>query len=139
MKEIQPLHTDTILLRAPEPEDIDEMLLFENDESLWENSCATGPYSRYQLKKYIAENQNNIFIDGQLRLMIEHTSGAVAGIIDLFSFDARHKRAEVGIVIKESYRRQLHTMPFAYWKNIVSIFLASINSMPTSEQIIPPA
>ena len=39
MKLAQPLHTGTILLRAPEPEDIDEMLSFENDESLWENSC----------------------------------------------------------------------------------------------------
>ncbi len=106
MKLAQPLHTGTILLRAPEPEDIDEMLSFENDESLWENSCTTGPYSRYQLKKYIAENQNDLFTDGQLRLMIEHASGNVAGIVDLFSFDARHRRAEIGIVIKEQYRRQ---------------------------------
>lgn len=106
MNQSQPLRTEKILLRAPEPEDIDEMLSFENDESLWENSCITGPYSRYQLKKYIAENQNNIFTDGQLRLMIEHVSGNVAGILDLFSFDARHKRAEIGIAIKEPYRRQ---------------------------------
>lgn len=38
----------------------------------------------YQLKKYIAENQNDLFTDGQLRLMIEHASGNVAGIVDLF-------------------------------------------------------
>lgn len=106
MKPARPLHTKTIFLRAPEPEDIDEMFSFENDESLWEITCTTGPYSRYQLKKYIAENQNDLFIDGQLRLMIEHTSGAVAGIVDLFSFDARHRRAEIGIAIKERYRRQ---------------------------------
>lgn len=106
MKKTHSLRTENILLRAPEPEDIDEMLTFENDESLWENSCVTGPYSRYQLKKYIAENQNNLFIDGQLRLLIEHSSGHVAGIVDLFSFDARHRRAEIGIVIKEEYRRQ---------------------------------
>ena len=85
MKKTHSLRTENILLRAPEPEDIDEMLTFENDESLWENSCVTGPYSRYQLKKYIAENQNNLFIDGQLRLLIEHSSGHVAGIVDLFS------------------------------------------------------
>lgn len=100
------LHTETIRLRAPEPEDIDEMLFYENDKDLWENSCATGPYSRYQLKKYIAENQNNLFADGQLRFMIEHVSGKIAGIVDVFSFDARHQRAEIGIVIKKEFRRQ---------------------------------
>lgn len=100
------LHSSKIILRAPEPEDIDEMMFFENDASFWENGPATGPYSRYQLKKYIAENQNDLFADGQLRLMIEHASGEVAGIIDVFAFDARHRRAETGIVVKPAYRRQ---------------------------------
>ena len=40
-----------IRLRAPEPEDLDVMMLFENDEDQWENGIATGPYSRYQLKQ----------------------------------------------------------------------------------------
>lgn len=101
-----PLHTGTISLRAPEPEDLGELLLLENDETFWENGPATGPYSRYQLKKYIAENQNDLFADGQLRLMIEHQSGETAGIVDVFAFDVRHRRAEVGIVIKTAYRRQ---------------------------------
>ncbi len=101
-----PLHTDRIRLRAPEPDDIDEMWLFENDETFWENGPATGPYSRYQLKQYIAGNQNDLFTDGQLRLMIELCSGKTTGIIDLFAFEARHLRAEVGIVVKAEYRRQ---------------------------------
>lgn len=101
-----PLSTDRICLRAPEPDDIDEMWLFENDETFWENGPATGPYSRYQLKRYIAESQNDLFTDGQLRLMIELDSRKTAGIIDLFAFEPRHLRAEVGIVIKPEYRRQ---------------------------------
>ncbi len=100
------LHTSRIRLRAPEPEDIDEMLQLENDESSWENSCVTGPYSRYQLKNYIAGSQNNLFSDGQLRLMITLVSGKTVGIIDLFTFDARHRRAEIGIVVKKEFRRQ---------------------------------
>lgn len=100
------LYTDKIRLRAPEPEDLDIMFSFENDEELWENGIATGPYSRYQLKRYIAESQNNLFTDGQLRLMIEMDSGEVAGIVDLFSYDNRHRRAEVGMVIRREYRRQ---------------------------------
>ena len=30
-----------IRLRAPEPEDLDVMMLFENDEDQWENGIAT--------------------------------------------------------------------------------------------------
>ena len=59
-----------ISLRAPEPEDLEVMLSFENDAALWELGTATGPYSRYQMKRYIAESQNDLYADGQLRLMI---------------------------------------------------------------------
>ena len=38
-------------LRAPEPEDLDCMLQFENTSTLWEVSNATGPYSRFYLKQ----------------------------------------------------------------------------------------
>lgn len=100
------LHTQELTLRAPEPEDIDVMLAFENDEELWDTGTATSPYSRYQLKKYIAESQNDLYTDRQLRLLIEVSSGETAGIIDLFQFDPRHSRAEVGIVIHPAFRRQ---------------------------------
>ena len=59
-----------VSLRAPEPEDLEVMFSFENDAALWELGTATGPYSRYQMKRYIAENQNDLYADGQLRLMI---------------------------------------------------------------------
>ncbi len=87
-----------VSLRAPEPEDLEVMLSFENDAALWELGTATGPYSRYQMKRYIAESQNDLYADGQLRLMIVCEEQGVAGIVDVFSFDARHNRAEVGIV-----------------------------------------
>ena len=95
-----------VKLRAPEPEDLEVMLAFENDESIWEQSSATGPYSRYQLKQFLSESQNDLFVDRQLRLMIVLSSGDVAGIVDLCSFDPRHNRAEVGVVIRKEYRRQ---------------------------------
>lgn len=104
--DVPALHTDRIRLRAPEPEDLDIMFAFENDEALWGNGIATGPYSRYQLKKYICESQNNLFADGQLRLMIELDTREVAGIVDLFSYDNRHRRAEIGLVVREDCRRR---------------------------------
>lgn len=95
-----------VSLRAPEPEDLEVMLSFENDAALWELGTATGPYSRYQMKRYIAENQNDLYADGQLRLMIVCEKQGVAGIVDVFSFDARHNRAEVGIVVRKDLRGQ---------------------------------
>ena len=95
-----------ISLRAPEPEDLEVMLSFENDAALWELGTATGPYSRYQMKRYIAESQNDLYADGQLRLMIVCEGQGVAGIVDVFSFDARHNRAEVGIVVRKDLRGQ---------------------------------
>lgn len=100
------LQKDGYRLRAPEPEDLDCMLQFENTSSLWEVSNATGPYSRFYLKQYIETNKNDLYSDSQLRLMIEAPDKQVAGIIDIFNFDPYHSRAEVGIVIAEPYRRQ---------------------------------
>ena len=96
----------TIHLRAPEPEDLEVMLAFENDESIWEQSSATGPYSRYQLKRFLQESQNDLFVDRQLRMMIITGEDKVAGIVDLCAFDPRHNRAEVGVVIRKEFRRR---------------------------------
>ena len=103
-----------ISLRAPEPEDLEVMLSFENDAALWELGTATGPYSRYQMKRYIAESQNDLYADGQLRLMIVCEGQGVAGIVDVFSFDARHNRAE----------------RFLFWNRTASLCWGSGNCMP---------
>jgi diamine N-acetyltransferase len=93
-------------LRAPEPEDLVCMMQFENTTTLWELSNTTGPYSRFYLKQYIETNQNNLYEDKQLRLMIENPGKQVVGIIDLCNFAPFHHRAEVGIVIATSYQGQ---------------------------------
>ncbi|MGL5272493.1 MAG: GNAT family N-acetyltransferase [Phocaeicola sp.] len=94
-------------LRAPEPEDLDCLLTFENEASNWGiNTEATGPYSRYQMKLYLAHATNNIYEDKQLRLLIENKKSKVVGIIDLSNFDAMNNRAEVGILIAPKYQRK---------------------------------
>lgn len=95
-----------IYLRGPEPEDLDVMLAIENDPDLWAHGNGnTGPYTRYQMKQYIASNTNDIYTDRQLRLMIISSSaGNVAGIIDVFDFDVRNSKAEVGIVVLPEFR-----------------------------------
>ena len=54
-----------IRLRAPEPEDLEVMFRFENATDVWEMSNTTGPYSRFQLKQYIEQTQNDLFADRQ--------------------------------------------------------------------------
>ena len=100
------LEENGIKLRAPEPEDLDCMFRFENIVDLWDISNTTGPYSRFHLKQYIEQTQNDLFTDRQLRLMIENRDRQVVGIVDICNFDPLHSRAEVGIVIDEAQRRK---------------------------------
>lgn len=102
----QRLQRDGYVLRAPEPGDLECMFRFENSADLWELSNTTGPYSHYQLKQYIEQSQNDLFMDRQLRLMIETPGKEVAGIVDICNFDPLHSRAEVGIVVGKEYRKR---------------------------------
>ena len=95
-----------IRLRALEPEDLDELYQIENDRRLWDVGLTNVPYSRFALHEYIANSANDIYADKQLRLIIETEGKSVAGIVDMCNYDPRHNRAEVGIVIKSSFRNQ---------------------------------
>jgi diamine N-acetyltransferase len=97
-----------IKLRALEPEDLELLYEWENNDSYWSISNTVSPFSRYTLKRYLENSHKNIFETGQLRLMIEHIEDKVTiGTIDIFEFDPFHKRAGIGILIaKESYRRK---------------------------------
>jgi diamine N-acetyltransferase len=97
-----------IRLRAIEPEDLELLYEWENDNSYWAISNTVSPFSRYTLKRYIENSHKTIFETGQLRLMIEHVEDKITiGTIDVFEFDPFHKRAGIGILIaNESYRRK---------------------------------
>ena len=98
------LHRGGVKLRAPEPEDLEVMFRLENSTDVWEMSNTTGPYSRFQLKQYIEQSQNDLFADRQLRLMIEIEEQQTVGTIDVCYFDPLHNRAEIGIMLDKAYR-----------------------------------
>ena len=101
------LQNDRILLRAPEPEDLDLLYKWENDSSLWKFGSTLSPISRFTLKEYIANSHLDIFEARQLRLIITlKANGQPIGAIDLFDFDPFHRRAAVGILIDCSFQRQ---------------------------------
>ena len=122
-----------IRLRAPEPEDLEVMFRFENATDVWEMSNTTGPYSRFQLKQYIEQTQNDLFADRQLRLMIENGNRQVVGMVDVCSFDPLHNRAEVGIMVDKSCRRQgIGRNALALLEDTVSVIWEFISCLPIS-------
>lgn len=101
------LQSSRLRLRAPELEDLDYLIHVENDTREWMVSACKVPYSRFQLKQYIETNAHDLYVDKQLRLMIEHKeTGSLVGVIDLFDFSPANRRAEMGLIIDRKFRGQ---------------------------------
>lgn len=94
-----------IYLRALEPEDLGFVYEVENDTSLWSLSDTQTPYSRFTLKQYLENAQQDIFEAKQLRLAISTNNDVTIGLIDVFDFDVKNKRAGIGILIKDETNR----------------------------------
>jgi diamine N-acetyltransferase len=99
------LKGEHIYLRALEPEDLDFVYDIENDTSLWALSDTQTPYSRFLIKQYLENAQQDIFEAKQLRLAICTLEGIAIGLIDVFDFDIKNKRAGIGILIKDEVNR----------------------------------
>lgn len=120
-----------IRLRKLEPSDLPFLYQWENDSSAWADSDTHNPLSRQDLRDYIASTTGDIYRDGQLRLIIcEDTlyiedspfanaspdmpapqkthsiSPAMLGCIDLFDFDARNRKAAIGLYVAPDARRR---------------------------------
>lgn len=100
------LQGKNIYLRALEPEDLEFIYAIENDENIWEVSNTITPYSKFLIRQYLENAHQDIYEAKQLRLAIckKNTSEAI-GLIDLFDFDAKNKRAGVGIIIQNETDR----------------------------------
>jgi len=94
-----------IYLRALEPEDLDFVYAIENDTALWELSDTQTPYSRFLIKQYLENAQQDIFEAKQLRLAICNNNDNTIGLIDVFDFNIKNKRAGIGILIKSESER----------------------------------
>jgi diamine N-acetyltransferase len=91
-----------VLLRAPEPEDLDVLYLWENDQEIWQVSDTLLPFSKFELRNYIENSRHDIYEAKQMRFMVdlkEIDSVKTIGTVDLFDFDPFHSRVGVGILI----------------------------------------
>ncbi|TPV32266.1 GNAT family N-acetyltransferase [Paucihalobacter ruber] len=96
---------DKVILRALEPGDLDILYNTENKIDLWYVSDTVTPFSKHILKQYIDESHRDIYDAKQLRLAICLPDNAVIGFIDLFDFNAQHRRAGIGLVIVNELNR----------------------------------
>ncbi|MCF6279391.1 MAG: GNAT family N-acetyltransferase [Flavobacteriaceae bacterium] len=96
-----------INLRALEPTDLDFLFQTENDESFWEVSNTQKPFSKHLLQQYLENAQQDIYQVKQLRLIIvENDTDTSVGMIDLFDFEPKHKRAGIGILINSKFEKK---------------------------------
>lgn len=104
---MQKLKNKIINLRALEPEDLEFLFSTENDNTFWEVSGTQTPFSKYILKQYLENAQQDIFEAKQLRLVIvDVLKNENIGLIDLFDFNPQHQRAGIGILILKKYQNK---------------------------------
>ncbi|WP_055436485.1 GNAT family N-acetyltransferase [Lacinutrix algicola] len=99
------LKGEQIYLRALEPEDLEFIHTIENDESIWELSSTVTPYSRFLIKEYLEHSHKDIYEVKQLRLLISDYNNTAIGLIDVFDFDIKNRRAGIGILIYNTKNR----------------------------------
>ncbi len=96
---------NNISLRALEPTDLDFLYQIENNEVFWSVSNTQKPFSRFILQQYLENSHQDIYQIKQLRLIIiENKTENAVGMIDIFDFEPKHKRAGVGILIQPSFQ-----------------------------------
>lgn len=100
------LQGNNIHLRALEPEDLEFVYAIENDENIWEVSNTITHYSKFLIRQYLENAHQDIYEAKQLRLVIcKKENSEAIGLIDLFDFDAKNKRAGIGIIIQNEIDR----------------------------------
>lgn len=98
-----------VQLRKIEPSDLPFLYQWENDASAWADGSNHNPLSQKDLRDYIESTTGDLYRDGQLRLIIEHSASegslpSTIGCIDLFDLDIRNRRAAIGMYIAPEYR-----------------------------------
>ena len=101
------LKGEHIYLRALESDDLDFLYKIENNTEVWEISGTTTPYSRQVLQLYLDNAHRDIYEVKQLRLCICTIDNKAIGLIDLFDFDPKNRRAGIGIIIASEQSRNL--------------------------------
>lgn len=96
---------DSLTLRAPEPDDVNTIYVWENLTDERHTTLRTGPVSRFQIQRFIENYDSEIYTQGALRFMICLGTETI-GTVDVFDYDHRARHAFVGIFITSAQRRK---------------------------------
>ena len=133
-----------IHLRKIEPTDVPYLYRWENDASAWADGSNHNPLSQQDLRDYVVASTGDIYRDGQLRLIIENREPGteIIGCADLFDFDPRNRRAEIGLYIAPEYRGkgyaaqvllQLEQYAFSFLQMRVLYAIVAVHNKPCSD------
>lgn len=123
------LEGQKVKLRGVLDSDADLLFDWENRPELWHLGDEHSPLSKDQISAFIYNSTGDVYIDGQLRLMIDLNTPAslraergnlskpedchsrfsfamTVGCIDLFEYDQHNQRAGVGILIADAENRK---------------------------------
>jgi len=98
------LSNSAIKLRALEPDDLDFLFSIENQTEYWHLSDTLQPFSKHILQQYLDQAHLDIYEAKQLRLVIADQKDNPLGLIDLYDFNPKHKRAGLGIILHQNYQ-----------------------------------
>jgi diamine N-acetyltransferase len=122
------LKGNLVTLRALEPQDIDVLYNWENDDENWKISSTLKPFSKNLIKNYIENEENDIFQTKQIRFIITLISekNISIGTIDLFDYDPYNSRIGLGILIAKEFRnngfaREAISLIIEYCFNLLNI------------------
>jgi diamine N-acetyltransferase len=99
------LKGENIVLRGVDLSDLQLIEKLENNPDNWLHSGTLIPFSKKSIEEYVLGIQD-LANDKQYRWIIDLASKNVSiGAIDLFEYDAVNRRAGIGIILEEKYRK----------------------------------
>ena len=99
------LENEKIRLRAIEPNDLEQLYVWENNSDIWMVGNARQPYSKFVLKQYIINSGQDIYENKQLRLMlVDKGTNKTVGTVDLFDFDMHNSRIALGLFVDKGHQ-----------------------------------
>lgn len=133
----------SIFLRALELTDLAVLLRIENNQAFWHLSDTTSAFSKELMQEYLSNAKATIDQAKQYRFAIcKNESREVVGLVDLFDYDALHKRAGVGILIenvqnrKKGYATEALSLLLDYTKDSLGLHQVYANILEDNEPSI---
>ncbi len=97
---------ERVTLREMKAADLDRIHRWENKPELWYLGDVHEPLTKEEIHEFMQHTTGDIYLDGQLRMIIDDKKGNSVGCIDLFDFDKYNEKAGVGILVAEQSDRK---------------------------------